>query len=311
MVSVIVPVYNAEKFLGECISSVTAQTCRDIEIILVDDGSADRSRTICDRAAEGDRRIRVIHQDNRGPSAARNAGIDAARGEWLMFVDADDTITPDAVETLLKTAVETDCDIATASIFRGTDPKSIRRQAKEATVVVTSDTAIRKLLYQDGFDSCPVAKLFRRELFDTLRFPVGRNFEDLWLVPRLYALPDKIAVTPATVYFYRQYCESFMSHYSQARLDILDVTDELSDWVSKEYPALVKAADDRRFSACFGVLSLIFKEGLELPGVERRCWKTITDLRLAELTDPHVRMKNKAGALASFFGKHLIRILSK
>ena len=127
LISVIVPIYNVERYLEKCIDSIIAQTWRELEIILCDDGSTDGCGAICDRYARLDSRIRVIHKPNGGLSDARNAGIEIARGSWYVFIDSDDFITPDTIERMYTAAVSTDCQIAVCNMIRiyddgGTEP---------------------------------------------------------------------------------------------------------------------------------------------------------------------------------------------
>ncbi len=310
MVSVIVPVYNTQSFVSECISSIQKQTFSDLEIILIDDGSTDLSGRICDEAAQKDSRIRVVHKENGGISSTRNIGIECARGEWLTFVDSDDTLTEDAVELLIKSATTTRCDIAIGKISKKMVLETTNGRRDQTISIVTPEEAIENVLYQRGFDSCSVAKLFKKSLFESLRFPKGKKFEDLLLLPQIYAKAERIAVIGREIYFYRQHRDSFMSHYSPARLDILEITDWLETWISAEHPTLSKAASDRKFSACFGVLNLLYHERIDLPEVERQCWDVITTRRFSELSDVKVRLKNKIGALVSFGGKQLIELFS-
>jgi len=117
LVSVIVPVYNVEEYLGRCVDSILAQTYTNLEVILVDDGAKDSSGAICDEYAARDARVRVIHKENGGLSSARNAGIDAAKGDWLEFVDSDDWIEPDAVESMLTLALEHRTELVVAGRY--------------------------------------------------------------------------------------------------------------------------------------------------------------------------------------------------
>lgn len=172
MVSIIVPVYNGENHLDQCVRSILAQTCQDIQVILVNDGSADGTAAICDGFAAEDSRVTVIHQENAGVSAARNAGLAAARGEFIGFVDADDTVAPDMYEQALNHVG--DCDIAmwdAATIFPdgGTEADTIPLLETDCVLEKTDWSPGLLRLMAGAVWRC----LYRRELVEDIRFPVG------------------------------------------------------------------------------------------------------------------------------------------
>ena len=203
-ISVIVPVYKVERFLPKCVDSILKQTHSNLEVILVDDGSPDGSGAICDAFAEKDSRVRVIHQKNGGLSHARNAGIQAARGDYLSFVDGDDWIEPDTYEAMLPLtekygarivcAGRYDENDATGEISVGLCP------AREE--VLPGTEVVRRIFRWDGLDSSACDKLFHRELFQNIRFPVGRVVEDVPTIYRVVLLAEKAAMLPKPVYHY-------------------------------------------------------------------------------------------------------------
>lgn len=196
-ISVIIPVYNAEPFLAKCIDSLLAQTYPDMEILLIDDGSTDTSPTICDCYAAADARVRVIHQKNAGVGAARNAGLDAAKGAYIAFVDADDYVLPDYLETLQRDMIEQDVDIVYCNyreLYQGQPVNRIGYRALEKRRI-----ADRNIYYADMVDGkecysiCIWAALYRRTLLETIRFtslPFGEdcvfNFEMLTRAKSVY-----------------------------------------------------------------------------------------------------------------------------
>ena len=191
-ISVIVPVYNVERYLEKCIESICCQTFKDLEIILVDDGATDRSGAICDEWSRRDPRIRVIHKENGGLSDARNAGIEIASGTWYMFVDSDDTITPDTIERLYKAATQHQCEMAVCNIVRIYDDG----------VTEPFYNPISELTVLDGnqrFETLkqPSAcnKLFRAELFRDVRFPKGKFYEDTFVYHILAHRANRIVLT--------------------------------------------------------------------------------------------------------------------
>lgn len=177
MISIIVPVYNGEVFLNRCVKSILAQTYTDFELVLVDDGSKDNSGKICDEFAAKDCRVKVIHQKNAGVSAARNAGLAMASGEYIGFVDADDYIAPESYEIAM--AASADCDIVmwdTVTVWES------GKQEADTIPLLAEDTEITKrewypeLLLQMAGSACRC--LYRREIVEDVRFPVGIKFSE-------------------------------------------------------------------------------------------------------------------------------------
>ena len=213
-ISVIVPVYRVEKYLPACIDSILNQTFTDFELILVDDGSPDRCPEICDETAKRDARVRVIHQANAGLSAARNAGIEAAHGAWLSFVDSDDYIAPQFYEKLYQTAQRTDADCVMCSVQNVDESgkpidSALMRMADE---VKTGREVLRKIGRDDVTPYLTAwNKLYRRKLFNTLRYPAGRQNEDVFVFAELFCQVQRAACVAEPLYFYRKRIGSIMN----------------------------------------------------------------------------------------------------
>ena len=213
-ISVIVPIYRVEKYLPACIDSILNQTFTDFELILVDDGSPDRCPEICDETAKRDARVRVIHQANQGLSAARNAGIEAARGAWLSFVDSDDYIAPQFYEKLYQTAQRTDADCVMCSVQNVDESgkpidSALMRVADE---VKTGREVLRKIGRDDVTPYLTAwNKLYRRKLFNTLRYPAGRQNEDVFVFAELFCQVQRAVCVAEPLYFYRKRIGSIMN----------------------------------------------------------------------------------------------------
>ena len=203
LVSVIVPVYNVEKYLARCIQSVCGQSYQGLEIILVDDGSKDKSGVICDEYAERDGRIKVIHKENGGLGDARNAGVEKAEGKYLLFVDSDDRIHENLVRDTVETAEKNQADMVIFDYIgeeengnltdRFTFPFSANRVievAEEKELIMRSCSAVNKLI--------------RRELWKEsgFQFPKGRYYEDLATIPKVMTKTKKIVYLPEVYYYY-------------------------------------------------------------------------------------------------------------
>ena len=213
-ISVIVPIYRVEKFLPQCIESVLNQTFTDFELILVDDGSPDRCPEICDETAKRDARVRVIHQANQGLSAARNAGIEAARGAWLSFVDSDDYIAPHFCEKLYQTAQRTNADCVMCSVQIVDESGKLIDSAlmRVADEVKTGREVLRKIGRDDVTPYLTAwNKLYRRKLFNTLRYPAGRQNEDVFVFAELFCQVQRAVCVAEPLYFYRKRIGSIMN----------------------------------------------------------------------------------------------------
>ena len=226
LVSIIIPIYNIEQYLDRCISSAANQTHRELQIILVNDGSTDRSPEICDRWAAKDSRIVVLHQENGGVSAARNRGLDTASGEYILWLDSDDYLAPDAVKCLLDTAAETSADMVICDFERGTDENYVFSVPNKITYEQIEYITALYRIYQDSHSAlryaAPWAKLVKRQIYQDIRYPVGRIFEDIYTTHKLIFRCDKIAVLDSTLFYYFQRSDSIMNAtFSLKKLDYL------------------------------------------------------------------------------------------
>lgn len=212
LVSVIIPVYNVEKYLERCVTSVRGQSYGNLEIILVDDGSPDECGIICDQFAKKDVRIRVIHKTNGGLSSARNAGMEIACGEYLFFLDSDDYISNDCISYLYELLVRTDSDIAVGD-YIVTSEESVAFSKRDNISVMEESysnvEAINQLFTSTNVKMVTAwMKLYKRELFDGIRFPEGVLHEDEATTYRVYYRSEKIVASNKCVYAYYSNPES-------------------------------------------------------------------------------------------------------
>lgn len=202
LISVIIPVYKAEDTLNRCVDSVLNGTYPNLEILLMDDGSPDRSGEIADRYAEKDSRVRVIHEKNGGQSVARNRGIRESHGAYLGFVDSDDAIKPEMFEHLYEALRSKDADIAVCGMEKIFSDKTEVVNAFSEETVFSQKEAMEEILLDDKISSHPCNKLFKRELFDEIRFPEGRVYEDLSIMPSVFHKCRRIVCIPSCDYLY-------------------------------------------------------------------------------------------------------------
>lgn len=199
LVSVIIPIYNVEKYLIRCIDSVVSQSYANLEIILVNDGSTDSSLEVCLQCAKKDSRIRILNKENGGLSSARNAGLDVCNGEYIMFVDSDDWIPNFAVESLLKDVTVYQSKLVQGNMMRTQESVELNLSTTDSERILR-DEAISRMLQGEWISAC--AKLFHRSLFANLRFPEGRTNEDYAILIYIFEQIDYLVLNPNIVYFY-------------------------------------------------------------------------------------------------------------
>lgn len=240
LISVIIPVYNVEKYLQECLNSVIAQTYKNIEIIVIDDGSTDNSGKICDEYAKKDNRIKVIHKANGGLSDARNFGIDISKGKYVYFVDSDDYIDIDTIESMYKIAKDYSADIVTFSHYILNEQNlfcNYTSKIKELTNI----EGIKEVVIDSKIRSYAWEKLWKKELFDEIRFPKGRKFEDIITTPLLFEKANKIVLYDVPKYYYRQRKDSILGKQTnELRIEYINSMCDVNEYLMKRYPELDK-----------------------------------------------------------------------
>ena len=243
LVSVIIPVYKVEPYLDQCLQSVTGQTYRSLEIILVDDGSPDGCPEICDKWALRDTRIKVIHKKNGGLSDARNAGLDAAGGQYICFIDSDEWVMKDMIEKLLTSAVKEGADICACGIMDCYPDHQTIRTAKY--LKGGSEEIYRRLYNETEYPVSAWGKIYRRSCWDRLRFPVGRICEDAFTT---YLLIDRAACLvqiPEVLYCYRIRENSIMrSPFTAQRMDEEKAWRYNAQFIRDKYPSVSAMAFD-------------------------------------------------------------------
>lgn len=232
LVSVIVPIYNVEKFLHRCIESVVNQSYKNLEIILVDDGSKDSCANICDEWVKKDKRINVIHKENGGLSDARNAGIEIATGKYLSFIDSDDYIHRDFIKVLYDLIKKHGADFSMCGSIQTNKDEDTTSKINNINEIIKDPKKI--LEKKDNIYCVAWNKLYKRELFDNVRYPKGKINEDIYAIRKILYYSKKIVVTDTVLYFYYLNEESIMrSTYTRKRLDAIDLLYEIYDFFCK------------------------------------------------------------------------------
>lgn len=254
-ISVIVPVYNAEKYLDSCIQSVLKQTYPNWELILIDDGSKDESGAIADRYKQTENRIQVVHQQNAGVSAARNQGLDMATGDYIVFLDADDELTTDCLNKLLKNAVENHANIVAGKC---SSDRNLTNPSGEITVW-RGEEALKNALMDNPFTYSACAKLFHRECIGNTRFvPEIKINEDSYFIFQLLTKKTTFVGIEDEIYVYKENPDSASrAVFSDKFFDILRVADLKFKKIQEDFPDLIKLAYNMQLKAKMNLLKLL------------------------------------------------------
>lgn len=306
LVSIIVPVYNIENYLEDCLQSILAQDYEDKELILIDDGSTDGSSLLCDKYADQYSWIKVIHKVNEGQSSARNCGFEYVSGEYLLFVDGDDFIHEQQISLLAEAMNTYKADIVVCDFEAVYSKVKLDADVKSNTDIKVFDglEGVQALLYQEGFTSSPWAKLFRRELFESVRFPVGKIYEDLGTMYKVFASAQRVVFIPRKLYGYMHRAQSTVhTDFSPKQMDCIEMTTEMVAYVEQHYPTVVNAAYSRHFSACFQLMAMIPKG--KYVDEQKQLIDEIKKYRKVILKDKQARFKNRAAALLSYINMDL------
>lgn len=261
LISVIVPVYKVEQYLDKCVQSIVNQTYSNLEIILVDDGSPDHCGTMCDAWASKDNRIKVVHKKNGGLSDARNAGMDIATGVYTAFVDSDDWISTDFIQTLYDAVKQGDAQIAGCDVYTVYPDEEPRDRDGDGNLrICTAEEAIGDILKGQGFRAVAWNKLYLSALLAEERYPVGKHHEDEFFTYRIYGKAKKLVYVDRPMYFYLQRQGSIMHSFTIKRLDALDACLERMDYLKTRFPTLYRAD---KFTFCLSC-AMMYSEALRL-----------------------------------------------
>lgn len=237
LITVVVPIYNVEKYLKECVDSILTQTYRNLEIILVDDGSPDQCGALCDEYGRKDERVKVIHQENKGLSGARNSATDIARGEYITYVDSDDYIEPNMIETLYEELQKNHAQMSviSAEIFFEDETKVSNGHGNQI-FVYNKEKALDCFLFNDYLTPCVCGKLYDNKLWKEIRCPEGKLFEDQFTTYKLIDLCEKIVYVTTPLYHYRKRAGSIgHSNFSKRTYDLYDAIHEEYEYISSKY----------------------------------------------------------------------------
>lgn len=307
LISVIIPCYKVEQYLPKCVDSILSQSYTNLEILLVDDGSPDRCGDICEEYARKDSRIKVIHKLNGGLSDARNVAIDVALGEWVTFVDSDDYVADNYIETLYQMVKENKCKISVADILMFKEGETIKTRMKPYSIRrMKPIDAVEMMFYQENFDNCAYAKLYHRSLFETgIRYPKGLIFEDLATTYLLMLKSDSVVYMNKPIYYYLLRGSGLEGAYSPKKTkDAFKVISSLEERLSG-IDELQRSFSCRKMSFFFHIY-LALPDSEELKGDVKR---KIIENRNVVLFDNKARKKTRIAALCSYISMDFVKLL--
>ena len=256
LISVILPVYNVEDYLEACVESLSAQTYENLELVLVDDGSGPVCAALCDALAEKEPRITVYRKPNGGVSDARNFGVERSRGEYLTFVDPDDRVDEDYVRYLYDLIERYAVPMSICQHRVHFPNGAVENTGGEGEALLSAKECIRRMLYHNGIDTAVWGKLYHRSLFRSIRYPVGKLFEDMGVTYRLMMESGEIAVGWEMKYHYLIRPNSIVTGaFNPHKLDLLEMTDQMAAEVTAAWPELEPAAVRRQVYARFSTLN--------------------------------------------------------
>ncbi len=293
LVSIIVPIYNVEKYLDECVQSLVTQTYHNLEILLIDDGSKDESGRIADLWANRDGRIRVFHQENGGVSKARNYGLENVKGEYIFFVDSDDYVAKNYIEELVKGMEKDNAELAMCNFFAvWKDMTALAEHLPDRDIVMSCGQFLEGLYTYSGHYSMMWNKGYRRELFDGVIFEEGKVNEDARIIRKFIPKIKNVTYISQGLYFYRQTQGSIMRGGDKERL----LQSEL-EWIREHLELLYQREEE---NVCMLALKLYFNKIIEYyPCLKKETQKVMRE----EL--------KKVGKELLFYKKSLGRVIYK
>lgn len=268
-ISVIVSVYNCEKYIRRCIESILNQTFEDLELLIIDDGSTDESGRICDEFKLKDSRVKVIHERNSGVSIARNVGINIAKGKFIGFVDGDDYLAPDMYESLYKNLQENNADIAICGIMNCFLKELPNGSVKEERAlqsnicgkgILSGRQAFSEALKSKIFSVNPVNKLFAAKFLKEERFPANKTSEDAFLIPKILAKAKCVVYDTEPKYYYVRHSGSITtSEFKEGDWSVVEAYEEHLNAIKNNFPELLEEAKFRYFWSYIYVLDKMIK----------------------------------------------------
>lgn len=313
LITIIVPIYKVEEYLDRCVESIVNQTYKNIEIILVDDGSPDNCGIKCDEWARKDKRIKSLHKKNGGLSDARNFGKKFSHGDYITFIDSDDWVKPSYVEILYNSIVKDNSDISMCWFKKTNEYKydnTISKNLKKYCCM-NSKECIRDLLYQKKTDTCAWGKLYSKKVFNLLNYPVGKLYEDIPVTFAVINASIKIARIENEEYYYFQRSNSIQNmKFNTKKLDAIIHIKDMINKIEDNYPDLSDACKCRYFSVLSNILFQIDNQKCN-KDIILKIWSEMKKIRKNILFNKLARKKARIASFLSYGGYNFLKFIYK
>ena len=308
LISIVIPIYKVEQYLRRCIDSVICQTYKNIEIILIDDGSPDNCGKLCDEIKKKDNRIKVIHKSNGGLSDARNCGINIATGKYITFIDSDDYVTEDYIEYMYRLLSQEKAEIAVCKLRKTINDNESCAIKDNISLCMNKYEAMREMLYADKYSVAAPAKLYLKELFIDVNFPIGKFSEDIFTTYKVFDKANKIVYGNKICYFY--YCRKnslITSSFSMKKLDVVEGLEQFKRDIPIEEYGLKKAYASQMIECIMTILQSAptYKQIMEI-----ELWNKVKIYRNITICDSNASNRVRGYAILSYLGPILtVKIL--
>lgn len=307
LVTIIVAAYNVENYINKCVNSLMAQTYQNIEMLLVDDGSTDNTGMMIEEKKKGDSRIKVFHKTNGGLSDARNYGLDRMTGRYVTFVDADDFVPQNYIEHMVSIIEARNADVAVVRTCEFCDEKDINLDINYDFVTVSCEEAVRRMLTRNGIAHTACGKLYKVELWESLRFPYRKLYEDYHTTFDAFSKASTVAISEARIYFYFQRPGSIM-HYkcNERTVSIVEATREVTPRIIKYWPDLEVEALDLQLALCLKCYqNILNSDKNSFFDIQREIANIVSANGWRLLLSSKTPMKDKVKVVIYFMGKKI------
>lgn len=312
LISIIVPIYNVERYIKQCINSIVRQSYKNIEVILIDDGSKDNSGIICDYYSTKYKQVKVIHKENEGVSVARNIGIELSIGKYITFIDADDFVEPTYVESLYKQCVDKNADLSICGAIDIDDKNKIIKTSIEYSKLVDVQEAIKELLNEKYYSSVVWAKMYRRDLFKNIKFNKDIKIaEDLDVLYRVIDRCNLINIdTSKKLYYYRNRENSATTaNYNNDWNNEIKICEDIISFIKNKYPDILYFAIKRYIRINVTCINKIMKNNLNKKEELIELQNNIKKYKKNYLKNNNISIKNKIKYLVVIQKYPILRII--